>query len=66
METSVAALTVNVVEPLTPLKVAEIDALPTPLVAASPREPVALLMVATALFDAQVTWLVMSTTVLSE
>ncbi len=46
METSVAAVTVSVVEPVTPLDVAEIDVVPTPAVDARPCEPGAVLMLA--------------------
>ena len=55
METSVAALTVSVAEPVTVPSVAEIEVEPTPAVEASPCEPAALLTVAFVVsLDAQV------------
>ena len=45
IETSVAALTVSVVDPLTPVYVAEIDAEPRFPALARPCEPIALLIV---------------------
>ncbi len=55
IETSVGTLTVSVVEPVTPLKVAEIDVAPTPALDARPFEPTALLMLAlVGSLDAQV------------
>ena len=48
IETSVAALTVNVTAgEVTPLNAAVIDALPTPVAVANPREPLVLAIVAT-------------------
>lgn len=55
IETRVAALTVSVVEPVTPLSVAEIVVEPMFAVDARPCEPAALLMVATSVsLEAQV------------
>lgn len=45
-ETNVAAVIVNVVDPVTPLSVAEIELVPTPAPEARPFEPLALLIVA--------------------
>ena len=66
IELRVAAVTVNVVEPECPLKVAEIVVPPVATAVALPCEPEVLEMVATEVADElQVTWVVMSWTVLS-
>ena len=55
IETSVAAVTANVVEPVTPLNVAEIEEEPIAALEARPCEPAALLIVALVVsVDAQV------------
>ena len=55
IETSVAAVIVSVVEPVTPLNVAEIEVEPIPTPDARPCEPAALLIVPlVASLDAQV------------
>ena len=66
IDSSVAAVTVNVVLPVTVSLVADTLVLPTPRVLAKPFEPEVLLTVATPLFeDAQVTWVVRSCVELS-
>ena len=66
IDTSVAAVTVNGVLPVTPPLVAAIVVIPTPAIVARPFEPASLLTVAAAvLVDAQVTWAVRSCVELS-
>ncbi len=66
IETSVAAVTVSVVEPLTPLSAAEMVVAPTNAADAKPCEPAALLMLAASvLLEAQVTVVVRSCVVAS-
>ena len=66
IDTSVAAVTVNVVVPVTLPLVADTVVLPTPAAVTRPFEPAALLTAATVLADdAQVTWPVRSRVELS-
>ena len=67
METSAAAVTVRLVLPTTPSKVAVITVVPKPVPVANPCEPLALLIEATFVaLDAQVTCVVRSCVELSE
>ena len=61
IETNVACVTVRVVVPVTPQRVAEIVVKPTPEDDANPFDPVALLMEATVRLDEfHTTWLLKS------
>ena len=61
MEVSVAAVTVSTVEPVTLEKAAEMVLVPAPTPLASPRDPLALEIVATEVVpELQRTWLVRS------